>query len=142
GGADWNDRRPAEPTPETLALMGVRAKESTVGITCFMTEDGTGFSGVLKQRYSDFIVHEVAPGGDVCKGTDFPGLLRPADHVLPPGHPHAHLESHAAETAAAMVKKDEGKDAGGAEEKKGGVVEGDGDGGKKGAVAMEQEEEG
>lgn len=38
---------------------GERAEESTVGITHFMTENDTGFSGVLKQRYSDFIVHEV-----------------------------------------------------------------------------------
>lgn len=30
-----------------------------MGITHFMTEGDTGFSGVLKQRFSDFIVHEV-----------------------------------------------------------------------------------
>lgn len=32
-----------------------------MGITHFMTENGdTGFSGVLKQRFSDFVVHEVS----------------------------------------------------------------------------------
>ncbi|CAN0497714.1 unnamed protein product, partial [Ectocarpus sp. 12 AP-2014] len=94
------DRRPAEPTAETLALMGERAKESTVGITHFITENDTGFSGVLKQRYSDFIVHEVTRDGEVCKGTDFPGLLRPIEHERQPPPP-----AHGQPTAAAAHKE-------------------------------------
>lgn len=46
--------------------IGERAEESTVGITHLMTENDTGFSGVLKQRYSDFIVHEVGVFPTVC----------------------------------------------------------------------------
>ena len=30
-----------------------------MGISQFLSESDTSFSGVLKQRYSDFIVHEV-----------------------------------------------------------------------------------
>eukprot|EP00752_Nemacystus_decipiens_P003898 g3578.t3 len=105
GSPDWYDRRPAEPTAETLAMMGTRATESTVGITHFMTESDSGFSGVLKQRFSDFIVHEVAPGGDICKGTDFPGLLRPIEHVQQPGPPEPH-PSEAAEAAPSEEGQD------------------------------------
>ncbi|CAN0193808.1 unnamed protein product, partial [Ectocarpus sp. 8 AP-2014] len=93
-------RRPAEPTAETLALMGERAEESTVGITHFMTENDTGFSGVLKQRYSDFVVHEVTRDGEVCKGTDFPGLLRPIEHERQPPPP-----AHGQPTADAAHKE-------------------------------------
>lgn len=40
-------------------FSGARATEPTVGITHFLSQSDTSFSGVLKQRYSDFIVHEV-----------------------------------------------------------------------------------
>ena len=45
-----------------------------MGITHFMTENDTGFSGVLKQRFSDFIVHEVR-----CTLSSFmAGLMKPS----------------------------------------------------------------
>lgn len=40
-------------------IAGKRAEEGTVGITQFMSDDTSVVSGVLKQRYSDFIVREV-----------------------------------------------------------------------------------
>ncbi|KQK05495.1 pseudouridylate synthase 7 homolog [Brachypodium distachyon] len=44
--------------------------EPEVGITCF-TSSLPGFRGVLKHRYSDFIVHEVARDGSVVRLTSF-----------------------------------------------------------------------
>lgn len=87
---------------------------------------------------------KVEPGtGEICKGTDFPGLLRPVEHVLPQGHPQAHLEARAAETAAATKgSKDHGakdKESSAEEGKKdvAGVVA---DGSSEGtAVMMEQD---
>ncbi|CAM9851642.1 unnamed protein product [Ectocarpus sp. 6 AP-2014] len=149
-----------------MVPQGERAEESTVGITHFITENDTGFSGVLKQRYSDFVVHEVTRDGEVCKGTDFPGLLRPIEHERrqpPPAHGQptadaAHKETPSDSTASPTAvrgpdavedgskdKEAEGKgnDEGGSKDKEG---EGKGDG-EGGAVdgssggGMEEEEE-
>ncbi|KAM0824465.1 hypothetical protein ACQ4PT_070182 [Festuca glaucescens] len=43
--------------------------EAEVGITCFTSSSLLGFRGVLKRRYSDFIVHEVARDGSVVRLT-------------------------------------------------------------------------
>ncbi|XP_071680693.1 multisubstrate pseudouridine synthase 7 [Lolium perenne] len=43
--------------------------EAEVGITCFTSSSLPGFRGVLKHRYSDFIVHEVARDGSVVRLT-------------------------------------------------------------------------
>ncbi|CAI5720682.1 unnamed protein product [Peronospora farinosa] len=45
-------------------------KESLVGIQYFLMPQVDGFHGAIKQRYSDFIVHEVAVDGQVVKLTD------------------------------------------------------------------------
>ncbi|EEE64310.1 hypothetical protein OsJ_19147 [Oryza sativa Japonica Group] len=44
--------------------------EAEAGITCFASSL-PGFRGVLKHRYSDFIVHEVARDGSVARLTSF-----------------------------------------------------------------------
>lgn len=44
--------------------------ESVVGIQCFLMPQVGGFHGAIKQRYSDFVVHEVALNGQVVKLTD------------------------------------------------------------------------
>ena len=33
--------------------------ESDFGITEYVTTDAAGFSGILKHRFSDFVVHEI-----------------------------------------------------------------------------------
>uniref|UniRef100_A0ACD5T8N9 Uncharacterized protein n=1 Tax=Avena sativa TaxID=4498 RepID=A0ACD5T8N9_AVESA len=45
--------------------------EAEVGITCFTSSSLPGFRGVLKHRYSDFIVNEVARDGSVVRLTSF-----------------------------------------------------------------------
>ncbi|RHZ61478.1 hypothetical protein CDV55_101487 [Aspergillus turcosus] len=40
-------------------------KEVEVGITEFVSADNVGFSGVLKKRYTDFLVNEILPSGEV-----------------------------------------------------------------------------
>ncbi|XP_064605575.1 pseudouridylate synthase 7 homolog [Liolophura sinensis] len=48
----------------------LRLKERDVGITEYISHH-KGFSGILKQRYSDFIVNEIALDGHVVKLLDF-----------------------------------------------------------------------
>ncbi|CAM9267462.1 unnamed protein product, partial [Sphacelaria rigidula] len=45
-------------------MPGTSATEKTVGITQFVSKSTDGFSGILKQRYSDFIVKEVRNYGE------------------------------------------------------------------------------
>ncbi|KAJ5162079.1 hypothetical protein N7492_007471 [Penicillium capsulatum] len=40
-------------------------KEQEVGITELVTADTEGFSGLLKKRYTDFLVNEILPSGEV-----------------------------------------------------------------------------
>jgi len=41
------------------------AKEAEVGITDFVSTSTPGFSGILKKRYTDFLVNEILPNGKV-----------------------------------------------------------------------------
>lgn len=52
-----------------------------MGITHFMAENGTGFSGVLKQRFSDFIVHEVRRALLFQSGEANPAKTSPATAI-------------------------------------------------------------
>lgn len=45
-------------------------KESDVGITFFLSSDLPGFKGQIKQRYTDFMVNEIAKDGNVIHLTD------------------------------------------------------------------------
>jgi tRNA pseudouridine13 synthase len=49
-------------------------KELKAGITAYVSPDTPGFSGVLKQRYTDFLVNEILPNGRVLHfdGDDLP----------------------------------------------------------------------
>jgi tRNA pseudouridine13 synthase len=40
-------------------------KEIRVGITAFVRPDVPGFTGTLKQRFTDFLVNEIVPSGEV-----------------------------------------------------------------------------
>jgi len=44
--------------------------ESDFGITEYVTADSAGFSGILKHRFTDFVVHEISPNGEAVKLTD------------------------------------------------------------------------
>ncbi|EHK98369.1 putative Multisubstrate pseudouridine synthase 7 [Glarea lozoyensis 74030] len=46
------------------------SREAEAGILHFVNDNGLGFSGTLKQRYTDFLVHEIAPDGTVVHLTD------------------------------------------------------------------------
>ncbi|XP_064473633.1 pseudouridylate synthase 7 homolog [Ornithodoros turicata] len=69
------DIKPKKPKTESGAFERHRKfipSESSVGITEYI---GThkGFTGHLKQRYSDFLVNEIAPSGEVVRLKSFEG---------------------------------------------------------------------
>lgn len=41
-------------------------KESEVGIIGYVSGSSEGFTGILKKRYTDFLVNEILPTGEVC----------------------------------------------------------------------------
>lgn len=45
--------------------VGSKDQEQAVGITAFVTSEVPGFSCVIKQRYTDFLVNEILPSGEV-----------------------------------------------------------------------------
>jgi tRNA pseudouridine13 synthase len=51
-------------TPAT-PIDGQIQKELDVGITSFVTPHTRAFSGILKKRYTDFLVNEILPNGEV-----------------------------------------------------------------------------
>lgn len=46
------------------------AQEKAVGISVFVTRDAPGFTCIVKQRYTDFLVNEVLPHGEVLHPTE------------------------------------------------------------------------
>ena len=50
---------------DLLVAHSEAAKEALVGITAFVRPDGPRFSGLLKKRYTDFLVNEILPSGRV-----------------------------------------------------------------------------
>ena len=58
---------PADTSPAMLQREGAThaAKEAEVGITDYVTTEARGFRGLLKKRYTDFIVNEILPDGRV-----------------------------------------------------------------------------
>ncbi|KAJ9317545.1 hypothetical protein DTO271D3_2366 [Paecilomyces variotii] len=64
---------PAVPTQDAQAL-----KEAEVGITEFVSTGTEGFSGILKKRYTDFLVNEILPSGEVLHLRD---LVAPSSMV-------------------------------------------------------------
>ena len=62
-----------EPDAYTKELMLPLPTEAEVGITGYL-HSGPGFTGIFKQRFSDFIVHEIDESGALCRLTDAPGF--------------------------------------------------------------------
>jgi tRNA pseudouridine13 synthase len=60
------DRAPQKSEEAFTPLLdAISEKESAVGITTFINKTATVVSGLVKKRYTDFLVNEVAPGGHV-----------------------------------------------------------------------------
>ncbi|KGO78074.1 Pseudouridine synthase, TruD [Penicillium italicum] len=55
----------ASETPNTTVSEAQALKEGEVGITEFVSNDTEGFSGILKKRYTDFMVNEIMTTGEV-----------------------------------------------------------------------------
>ncbi|KAJ5158082.1 uncharacterized protein N7500_007733 [Penicillium coprophilum] len=55
----------ANETPSTAVSDAQALKEVEVGITEFVSNDTEGFSGILKKRYTDFMVNEIMTNGEV-----------------------------------------------------------------------------
>jgi tRNA pseudouridine13 synthase len=53
-----------------ISLENDLQRELKSGITAYVNPDTTGFSGVFKQRYTDFLVNEVLPSGEVLHLVD------------------------------------------------------------------------
>ncbi|KAM8973965.1 pseudouridylate synthase 7 homolog isoform 2-T2 [Pelodytes ibericus] len=71
---------PEDGEPTSFAdMMKHGLTEADVGITKFVSAH-EGFSGILKERYSDFVVHEIAKDGKISYLND---LSVPADHEDP-----------------------------------------------------------
>jgi hypothetical protein len=51
-------------TPSS-SFDGQVQKELDVGITGYVSPHGLAFSGILKKRYTDFLVNEILPSGEV-----------------------------------------------------------------------------
>ncbi|CEP60129.1 pseudouridine synthase PUS7 LALA0_S01e03686g [Lachancea lanzarotensis] len=59
-----------EPKEQSNAPSSDGITESDVGITWFLTPELPGFSGQIKQRYTDFLVNEIDKQGSVVHLTD------------------------------------------------------------------------
>ncbi|KAL5002495.1 pseudouridine synthase [Aspergillus recurvatus] len=58
-------------SPQTRAEIDEQlSKEIEVGITEFVSADNEGFVGILKKRYTDFLVNEILPSGKVLHLTN------------------------------------------------------------------------
>lgn len=58
---------------EQYADEGQAQQEQAVGITAYASPEAPGFSGILKQRYTDFLVNEILPSGEVLHLTEIAG---------------------------------------------------------------------
>ncbi|KAF5866076.1 hypothetical protein ETB97_001154 [Aspergillus alliaceus] len=55
-------------------------KEAEVGITEFVSPENAGFAGILKKRYTDFLVNEIIPSGEVLHLHTLAGPQSEADN--------------------------------------------------------------
>jgi len=71
----------AAPTVPVSAIDADLEREIRAGITEYVCPDNLGFTGVLKQRYTDFLVNEIGLDGQVLhlKSTNVPKRERKGD---------------------------------------------------------------
>lgn len=58
------DESPSVSLPEIDSVAAQLEQEKNAGITVFASQ-ATGFGGIVKQRYTDFLVNEISPSGTV-----------------------------------------------------------------------------
>jgi tRNA pseudouridine13 synthase len=63
--AHSGDQSHTQPNVQDLLVSDDVAKERQVGIIAFVNESGPVFRGILKKRYTDFLVNEILPNGTV-----------------------------------------------------------------------------
>ncbi len=70
------------PSARVLKHMGLEQNEKMVGIEAFLGGEGAArFTGILKQRFTDFIVNEICIAGKECHLVDCPGLFESKESV-------------------------------------------------------------
>ncbi len=70
------------PDARVLKHMGYERNEKMVGIEAFLGGEGVArFTGILKQRFTDFIVNEICLNGKECHLTDCPGLFESKEFI-------------------------------------------------------------
>jgi tRNA pseudouridine13 synthase len=83
----------------TKATMEAQAlKESEVGIIGYVSSSSESFTGILKKRYTDFLVNEILPNGEVChlKTTKAPKANRREAYEQARGDDVQHVKVEAA----------------------------------------------
>ncbi|KAJ9667165.1 multisubstrate pseudouridine synthase 7 [Coniosporium apollinis] len=74
----------ADQSPKTTATYAQETqldKEIRAGITAYVNPHAPGFTGILKQRYTDFLVNEILPSGQVLhlESLDVPQRAQDSD---------------------------------------------------------------
>ncbi|GKY96822.1 hypothetical protein MPSEU_000641400 [Mayamaea pseudoterrestris] len=88
--------------------MDIDPIEQELGITTYLCPDVVGFSAVLKARYSDFVVHEVASDGTVARLTCVePRLITDPPLSQQPAEPPKAKEDQAADETNEKKRKHE-----------------------------------
>lgn len=101
---------PASAADDDAAVKSVLEeqadKETSYGITAYVNSSIPGFSGILKQRYVDFMVHEILPNGRVCHLDDDVGMTAVRSQKEPEKEQEK-LSGEKAEEAAKLSKEDQ-----------------------------------
>jgi hypothetical protein len=88
--------QPEAVSPDVLPYLQANPDEKDVGMTAYISPEQLGFTGVLKQRYSDFIVHEIDMAGNLCVLKDAPGFVDlPAVSAEAPQHAQSSSSANA-----------------------------------------------
>ncbi|KAL4873790.1 hypothetical protein BDV12DRAFT_159617 [Aspergillus spectabilis] len=93
---------PAAGTPPQTDADDQLTREIEVGITEFVSADNEGFAGILKKRYTDFLVNEILPSGKVLhlETTAAPKSDEDGDNSAPPEEKSAEEKPKEPETPA------------------------------------------
>jgi hypothetical protein len=97
--------QPEAVSSDVLPYLQSNPDEEDVGMTAYISPGQLGFTGVLKQRYSDFIVHEIDLSGNICTLQDAPGFLTlPSDVTAEVAHDTPLSSADSADTVATTSK--------------------------------------
>ncbi|OQO05904.1 hypothetical protein B0A48_10000 [Cryoendolithus antarcticus] len=87
--ASAKSTEPGVPANESTSSAPTQAEqERAVGITDYTSPDAPGFSCVVKHRYTDFVVNEILPNGEVLHLTEIakPGKQKQKQEPQPKQH--------------------------------------------------------